>query len=131
VERVDEMRGTWERGIGGYVCPLCATRRYHTRAEHRELYRTIRYPLQVELWGEDDFTIVARGHHQPARFLRCATSDDDVAWALDLADTDELTEDAVRHEWRRYAGKQDGTSMYKPAAGPGRGVFPVTLVDVP
>jgi hypothetical protein len=126
------MRGRWERGW--LVCPMCAGLRMHTQAEHRELVRVIRHPLQPELWGEDDYMVASKGHHQPARFLAAIQADAEVAWALDLLDNPELAEDQVRHQWRRWVrAKVEGEwgGWWKQVAEPGPGVAPFTVVDLP
>jgi hypothetical protein len=116
------------------TCPLCAGHLTHTRAEHDALVGFIRYPLEPEVWGDDteDAEIVSRGHHPADRFLARAATDDDVAFALDLADVEDLATLRVTHVWRRYIPRSrwedsERVGAWWPCDGPGPGVCPFTV----
>lgn len=127
--------GRFESSMNGYMCPLCAGQRMHTRAEHRQLVAAIRHKLQPEVWGDDDHEIVSKGHHPPDRFLAAAQEDADVAWALDLTDTDPA-DLRVKHTWRRYIPRSrwdegERVGAWWEADGPGPGVCPFTVAALP
>jgi hypothetical protein len=105
------------------------------------------YPLKVERWGEEGEIILSRGHHPPCSFLRRAVrlvhreplgfGDDD--WRevfADLFESAHHPHDTVNWEWWRHSVSRDmgegteweGMRYYTPVAGPGPGVFPVTVV---
>jgi hypothetical protein len=127
--------GRFESAMGGYVCPLCAGQRMHSPVEHRQLVAAIRHKLQPEVWGDDDHEIVSRGHHPPDRFLAAAQEDADVAWALDLTDTDPA-ELHVAHTWRRYVPRSrwdegERVGAWWETNGPGPGACPFTVAALP
>jgi hypothetical protein len=123
--------GRFERGKGPFVCPLCAGQFMHNRTEHRTLFKAIRYPLQVELWGDDDLWVISRGHHPPERFLAVAAADPcELLTPSEMAD---LTPAAVRHVWLRFRpapkGSEDTGRWWKTSRGPG--AVPFTMVELP
>jgi hypothetical protein len=105
---------------------------------------TPRYKLAPELWGEDGDELVSRGHHPPLPFLlageRLMRSEAQVSYSLghstlkDAVISGRLRLD-VRHEWRRVlppgrptGSEWDDLRYTQIVEGPGRGVFPVTVV---
>lgn len=78
------------------------------------------YPLEI-LDGYEGDCFFSRGHHDKAEFIRTLQDEYGVT----------ATEDNVEHCYYRLTPSEnwnDCRMSYTSASGPGRGVFPVTLV---
>lgn len=78
-------------------------------------------PIEIESIGEDVYTVMSRGHHDPHEFMQAVRADG-YDWPLEFP----------RHEWMRTvpATKNSGFRFMYCAAKPNsRGAFPVTYAS--
>lgn len=74
------------------------------------------YPLDIENIGDDTYTLMSRGHHDPAEFMRQVRADG-YDWPLGMP----------RHIWLRCIPPPAGYSTWYVEANAGaRGAFPAT-----
>ncbi|TQK10194.1 hypothetical protein [Herbaspirillum sp. SJZ107] len=74
------------------------------------------YPLQIENVGEDIYTLMSRGHHDPEAFMRQVRADG-YEWPLGMP----------KHIWLRCIPPPDGyVTWYVEATEGARGAFPAT-----